>query len=164
MSASRSPKTERSQSREHDANAERSPQEVVQRLRSENERLQRELREAKKKIADLERQLALRQQNSTTSSKPPSSDGLAGRQRERGRRRKSRRKPGGQPGHPGHCRPMIPCERVNTVIDVFPAACRHCRHALPVRGRRVTGEPRRHQVTELPPIAASVTEYQCPHV
>jgi hypothetical protein len=30
--------------------------------------------------ADLERQLALRQQNSTTTSQPPSSDGLEGRQ------------------------------------------------------------------------------------
>lgn len=164
MSASRSPKTERSQSREHDANAERSPQEVVQRLRSENERLQRELREAKKKIADLERQLALRQQNSTTSSKPPSSDGLAGRQRERGRRRKSRRKPGGQLGHPGHCRPLVPPERVNHVVAVFPDACRYCHHALPARGRTLTGEPRRHQVTELPPIEAHITEYQCPQV
>ena len=37
----------------------------------------------RRRIADLERQLALRQQNSTTTSKPPSSDGLAGRQRER---------------------------------------------------------------------------------
>jgi transposase len=136
----------------------------VERLKRENERLREEVAKRDRQIADLERQLALRQQNSTISSKPPSSDGLAGRQRERGRRQKSRRRPGGQPGHPGHCRPLIPCERVNAVIEVFPAACRHCRHALPGRGRRVTGEPRRHQVTELPPIAASVTEYQCPHV
>ena len=136
----------------------------VERLKRENERLREEVAKRDRQIADLERQLALRQQNSTISSKPPSSDGLAGRQRERGRRQKSRRRPGGQPGHPGHCRPLIPCERVTAVIDVFPEACRHCRHTLPVRGRRVTGEPRRHQVTELPPIAASVTEYQCPHV
>src|SRR5437762_1889650 len=71
-----------------------------ERLRQENERLRKQLAEHLKRIADLERQLALRQQNSTTSSKPPSSDGLAGRQRERGRRGKSRRKAGGQPGHP----------------------------------------------------------------
>ena len=73
-----------------------------ERLKQENDRLRRELAErerqlsaAQKRIADLERQLALRQQNSTTTSKPPSSDGLAGRPRERGRRSKSRRKPGG---------------------------------------------------------------------
>lgn len=136
----------------------------IERLRRENDQLRNENAEQAKRIADLERQLALRHQNSTTSSKPPSSDGLAGRQRERGRRTKSRRRPGGQPGHPGHCRPVVPPERVNAVIDVFPDACRHCHHGLPARGRRVTGEPRRHQVTDVPPIEAHVTEYQCPHV
>lgn len=135
--------------------------EEIERLRRENERLREEVAQRDRHIADLERQLALRQQNSTTSSKPPSSDGLAGRPRERGRRTKSRRKPGGQPGHPGHCRSRVPAARVNQVIDVFPAACRHCDHALSARRRVVTGAPRRHQVTELPPIEAHVTEYRC---
>ena len=136
----------------------------IDRLKQELERLREKIAEQAKQIADLERQLALRQQNSTTSSEPPSSDGLAGRQRERGRRMKSRRKPGGQLGHPGHCRPLVPLNRVNQRVDVFPDACRHCHHALPARGRAVTGEPRRHQVTELPPIEAHITEYQCPSV
>src|SRR6266699_1863962 len=64
-------------------------------------------------ITDLERQLAMRKRNSTNSSKPPSSDGLAGEQRPRGRKHKSQRKPGGQPGHPGHHRPLIPTAEVN---------------------------------------------------
>src|SRR6202051_881338 len=99
----------------------------VQRLRRETERLRQEnaeqakrIAEAEKRIADLERQLALRQQNSTTTSKPPASDGLAGRQRVRGRRRKSHRKPGGQPGHPGHSRPLVPATRVNATVDLVP--------------------------------------------
>jgi len=50
---------------------------------------------------------------------------------------------------------------VNRVIHVFPAACRHCEHVLAVRGRVVTGQSRCHQVTELPPIEADVTEYRC---
>src|SRR5437667_317427 len=140
----------------------------VERLRRENERLRekvdeqaKQIADAKKQIADLERQLALRQQNSTTTSKPPSSDGLAGQQRMRGWRKKSRRKPGGQPGHPGHSRPLVPIERVNVMVDLFPDACRHCQHALPARSRQVVGEPRRHQVTELPPIEAHITEYRC---
>jgi transposase len=140
-------------------------------LRQENERLREKVHEQAKQIADaekqiagLERQLALRQQNSTTTSKPPSSDGLAGQQRARGRREKSRRKPGGQPGHPGHWRPLVPLERVNHVVELFPPTCGHCQHALPARGREVTRAPRRHQVTELPPIEAHITEYQCPHV
>jgi chromosome segregation ATPase len=75
----------------------------IERLRDENERLRKQLEEQAKRIADLERQLALKQQNSTITSKPPSSDGLAGHQRERGRRRKSRRKAGGHmwPGDRG---------------------------------------------------------------
>lgn len=163
MSAQRTArsKTGRASSREHQATRDRSCQEAIEQLKTENERLRRELNEAKKQIADLERQLALRQQNSTTSSKPPSSDGLAGRQRERGRRKKSRRKRGGQIGHPGHCRSLVPPERVNQVVQLFPDACRHCYGSLPERGREVTGEPRRHQITELPPIEAHITEYQC---
>src|SRR5450759_4552385 len=91
----------RASPRKHDVDPSRSPQHNVEQLEAEVERLRRELNDAKKQIADLERQLALRQQNSTTSSKPPSSDGLAGRQRALGHRTKSRRKPGGQVGHPG---------------------------------------------------------------
>ena len=83
----------------------------IERLQRENDRLREQLDEQAKRITDLERQLALRQQNSTTTSKPPSSDGLAGRQRLRGRRVKSRRKAGGQPGHPGHHRELVPLER-----------------------------------------------------
>src|ERR671931_1652352 len=101
-----------------------------ERLRQENERLRKQLAEQAKRIADLERQLALRQQNSTTSSKPPSSDGLAGRQRERGRRGKSRRKAGGQPGHPGRHRELVPVERVNAIVDLAPEACRQCARRL----------------------------------
>src|ERR1039457_6983680 len=71
-------------------------------------RQQQQIADAEKQIADLERQLALRKQNSTNSSKPPSSDGLAGEPRQRGRRKKSRRKAGGQPGHRGAHRPLVP--------------------------------------------------------
>jgi hypothetical protein len=125
---------------------------------------EKQIAEGEKQIADLERQLGLRRQNSTTSSKPPSSDGLAGEQRQRGsKRKKGRRKPGGQPGHKGHCRELVPAERVNEVIEVFPPRCRHCNHRFSSRGPKPTieGEPRRHQVTELPPIEAHITEYQC---
>jgi Family of unknown function (DUF6444) len=69
-------------------------------LQRENERLPREnddlrrkvterdkrIADAGKQIADLERQLSWRKKNSTNSSKPPSSDGLAGGQRPRGRK------------------------------------------------------------------------------
>src|SRR5438477_345653 len=73
---------------------------------------ERQVADAEEQIADLERQLAARQKNSTNSSKPPSSDGLAGKSRQRGRRKKSKRKVGGQKGHPGHHRPLAPPEQV----------------------------------------------------
>jgi transposase len=114
---------------------------------------------ARRRLADLERQLALKQQNSTITSKPPSSDGLAGHQRARGRRAKSRRKVGGQPGHPGRHRELVPVERVDAIVDLAPPACRHCARRL--HTRHTVGDPRRHQVTELPPIAAHITEYRC---
>jgi transposase len=139
----------------------------VERLRQELIERDRKLSEAEKQIADLERKLALRLQNSVTSSKPPSSDGLAGEQRQRGRKKgKSRRKPGGQPGHRGHWRGQAPPERVNEVIDLLPARCRHCDCRLTGVNRNVStqGEPRRHQVTELPPIEAHITEYRCQSV
>jgi hypothetical protein len=124
----------------------------------------RKLTEAEKQIADLERQLGLRRQNSTTSSKPPSSDGLAGEQRQRGsRRKKNCRKPGGQPGHRAHWRGLAAAERVNKVIDLFPPCCRHCDYRFAGGNGKVAthGEPRRHQVTELPKIEARITEYRC---
>jgi transposase len=139
--------------------AEERLKQEVERLRRELAERERQVAEQAKRIAELERQLALRQQNSTTTSKPPSSDGLAGRQRERGRRTKSRRKPGGQPGHPGHSRLLVPAERANETVNLIPAACRHCQRRL--HARDTVGDPRRHQVTELPAIEAHITEYRC---
>lgn len=131
----------------------------IERLRADNERLRKQLEEQAKRIADLERQLALKQQNSTITSKPPSSDGLAGQQRKRGRREKSRRRAGGQPGHPGHYRELVPVEHVEAIVDLAPEACGRCARRL--HARHTVGDPRRHQVTELPRIAAHITEYRC---
>jgi len=143
-------------------------QELKEQANQQSERLankDQEIADAEKKISDLERQLGLRLQNSTTSSKPPSSDGLAGEQRERGRRKKSnsKRKPGGQPGHKGACRPLAPAARVDEIRPVLPVACRQCGHGLPqtLEQAKTSGAARLHQVTELPPIRARIVEYQC---
>jgi transposase len=149
-------------------------------LRRQNESLQRQLDESQKQIgdkdkalaekekqiADLERQLAARKKNSTNSSKPPSSDGLAGEQRPRKKGKRSRRKPGGQTGHDGSHRPLVEPERVDEVIAILPAECKHCGHQLPQQPEEVetVGDVHRHQVMELPPIQAHITEYPCPKV
>src|SRR5437762_5711772 len=81
---------------------------------------EKQIADAEKQIADLERQLAGRKKNSTNSSKPPSSDGLAGEPRERGRCKKSRRKVGGQPGHRGAHRPLAPLTQADESRPILP--------------------------------------------
>ena len=127
---------------------------------------EKQIADAEKQIADLERQLAGRKKNSTNSSKPPSSDGLAGEQRPRGRKHKSKRKPGAQPGHTGHHRRLVPTAEVSAVEVLLPKHCGHCGEKLsPQRGKVNTeGDPRRHQVTEVPQVKAHITEYQLPNV
>ena len=98
---------------------------------------EKQIADAEKQIADLERQLALRKQNSTNSSKPASSDGLAGEPRQRGRRKKSRRKAGGQPGHRGAHRPLVPITEVDEIRTVLPDQCQHCGHSLPAQAEQV---------------------------
>jgi transposase len=95
------------------------------------------------------------QQDSRTSSRPPSSDppqALA----KRPRREPTGRRPGGQPGHEGHARVLIPVEQVDVVMPVKPARCQRCQQPLQGEDR----QPQRHQVAEIPPIRPVVTEYQ----
>src|ERR1017187_3757946 len=127
---------------------------------------EKQIADAEKQIADLERQLAGRKKNSTNSSKPPSADGLAGEQRPRGRKHKSKRKPGGQPGHAGHHRPLVPSAEGSAIGVLLPKQGGPCGGNLPQEpGKVITeGESRRHQVTEVPPVKAYITEYQFPNV
>src|SRR5499426_4370176 len=84
-------------------------------------------------------------QTSRNSSRPPSSDPP---QHARPHRPRSKRHRGGQPGHPGHTRTLLPVEEVDAVVVLKPEQCTHC-HA-PLQGDDPT--PWRHQVIELPPI------------
>jgi len=161
-----SPERELERLRERVAELERQVEEQQKQLWEKEKQLgekEKRLGEKEKQIVDLERQLALRKQNSSNSSKPPSSDGLAGAPRQRGRRKKSRRKPGGQPGHRGSHRPLVPSERVDEIRHLLPEQCQRCGHRLPTQleQAQTIGTPQRHQVTELPPLCAPITEYQC---
>ena len=67
--------------------------------------------ELEAEIAELRRQLG---QNSQNSSKPPSTDSPFTKPAPKSLRRKSGRKPGGQPGHPGSTLTLVadPNERL----------------------------------------------------
>ena len=94
------------------------------------------------------------QQDSRNSSRPPSSDPpQAQGRRPRG---PTGRQPGGQPGHEGHARALVPVEQVDAVVSVKPEHCRRCQQ--PLQGE--DPQPQRHQVTEIPPVKPVVTEYQ----
>jgi transposase len=90
------------------------------------------------------------QQNSTTSSRPPSSDSPYKKPRQR-TTTIPRRKAGGKPGHLGHRQVLLP---PTTVHEVLPerCACGNTRLAL-------TRPYYTHQVVELPPIAMEVTHW-----
>ena len=89
-------------------------------------------------------------QSSRNSSRPPSSDPPLSQRptRPRGQRRR-----GGQPGHPGQTRTLVPVEDVDEVVVLKPEQCRGC-HAL-LSGDDPT--PFRHQVIEMPPIKPVIT-------
>ena len=111
--------------------------------------------ELEQRVRDLEAQL---KQNSSNSSRPPSSDLPQAPQRPS--KPPTGRKPGGQPGHPGHSRTRLPLARVDKVVDYWPAACERCQTALPQVPQAGDPEPIWHQVAEVPLAAAVVTEHQ----
>ena len=90
------------------------------------------------------------QQNSTTSSRPPSSDSPYKKPR-RPASSTTPRKAGGKPGHPGHRQVLLP---PTTVQELRPerCACGHTAFAL-------TTPYQTHQVIELPPIEMEVTHW-----
>jgi transposase len=69
-------------------------------------------------------------------------------------------KPGGQKGHQGHCRTLLPPERVDGYVHYIPSHCIHCGAALAAEASPHDPAPHRHQVAELPVMTARVTEHQ----
>lgn len=105
-------------------------------------------------VAALKSELAATKKNPRNSSLPPSTEHPHARPAPR--KKKTGKKPGGQPGHAKHERALIPAERCQEVVPCLPSECRGC-------GKPLTGsdpEPLRHQVWEIPEIRPFVTEYQ----
>jgi transposase len=108
-----------------------------------------------KRIGELEAELG---KNSRNSSKPPSTDSPKDKE-ARPARESSGRNPGGQPGHKGSQRSLLPPERVTRTRPHFPCVCGNpdCRAKLP---KTPAGEPLREQTIEVPKIVPDVTEDQ----
>lgn len=102
--------------------------------------------------AELKRRLGM---DSTNSSKPPSSDSPFTKPAPKSLRRKSGRKPGGQPGHPGSTLALV--EDPNERKRHEPGPCAGCGASL--ADAPEVGMERR-QVFDLPPITVRVTEHQ----
>ncbi len=135
-------------------------EEELQALREENRMLKalvaellplkEQLLQASARIKELEDRLA---QDSRTSNKPPSSDGLA--RLPRRSRRPSSKRPGGQAGHPGHTLLMV--EQPDEVVRHRPTVCSQCREDLST----VPGIVAEHrQVLDVPEIRLMVQEHQ----
>lgn len=112
--------------------------EIVAALRAENQELKLRL-----------------SQNSQNSSKPPSSD--MGKPKRKPPVDSSGRKPGGQPGHDGKARELVPAGQVDEVVERDPENCSIC-------GTPLQDAPRMdamiRQVVETPEFKAFVKQYQ----
>jgi transposase len=110
-----------------------------------------EIESLKMEVAALRERLG---QNSSNSSRPPSSDPPQASRRSR--REPSGKKQGAQRGHQGAGRSLKLAAEVDHVINLRPLRCRSC-------GRSLKGDdptPARHQVTEIPLAHVEVTEYR----
>src|SRR5829696_8252223 len=90
------------------------------------------LRDEASTVDDLQAEIAeLRErlgQNSSNSSRPPSSDPPS--YKPKPPREPKGRKRGGQPGHQGSTRKMLPAEELDHIVELRPTNCRKCGHRL----------------------------------
>ncbi|MDX2020043.1 MAG: DUF6444 domain-containing protein [Deltaproteobacteria bacterium] len=104
---------------------------VIEELRQEIVELKGVVAELRALVADLTERLG---QNSRNSHKPSSSDGPGATRNSGKPKHGSDRKRGGQKGHRGRHRELLPADQVDAVVDVFPSHCEGCA----VRGAAAT--------------------------
>lgn len=84
------------------------------------------IEELRARIVELEAELAKARKNSETSSKPPSSDMVNPKPKNRKPGRPKKRKRGGQPGHPRHERKAFEESEIDSYIDYYLDGCPDC--------------------------------------
>jgi transposase len=118
----------------------------------------RELEKLEQRVIELEQIVARLTRNSSNSSRPPSSDPPG---TSKAKKKPSRRKQGGQPGHKGKKRELLPLEEMDAIHNIFPQSCKYCSLPFAQEFKIPTPHPLRHQVFELPEIVPLKTEYRC---
>lgn len=113
------------------------------------------IKQLEQRVRELEARLG---QNSSNSSIPPSQNPLHAP--KSAAKKRSKRKRGGQRGHPGHHKTRLDPSRVRHVIPLVPSRCQKCQAPLPAASQPGDPEPTWHQVVELPRSAVVVTEFQ----
>src|SRR5579864_782324 len=117
-------------------------------------------RERDARIAALEERVAALEARLHELTKPPASP-RPGVVLPKGPAKKpTGKKPGGQPGHRPHLKVLLPPERVTHTVTYVPTECAHCAQRLPKDAGPHDPPPTRHQVAELPEMAAQITEHQ----
>jgi transposase len=134
---------------------------LISELTAQAEQLTAQVGRLSARVQDLERQA---RRDSSTSSRPPSSDSPYKKKGgDRSLRERGKRRPGKQPGAPGATMNLI--DDPDETVFCPPAACCGCGAGL--AGAPVAAQ-RRHQVTDIKPAPApKVTEYvaqakECP--
>jgi transposase len=113
-----------------------------------------------RRIEELERKIGLLTRDSSTSSKPPSSDGPVRKPKPRPPKKSRKRNRGGQPGHKGSKRGLVPVEEVDRVEEILPVECAQCHQPFQSEDIPEPGKYLRYQVVDIPEIQPVVTEYR----
>ena len=118
------------------------------------------IQKLQEQITQLQAEVAALRKNSSTSSKPPSSDIV----KPPKPKSSGAGAPGGQKGHPGFFRKLFPAERVDEIKDYRLSECPECKIPL---GPEHQTEPWIQQTAELPEKLIHRTEhrrfgYRCP--
>jgi transposase len=126
---------------------------LIAELTAQAGRLAAQVERLSARVEELERQA---RKDSSTSSRPPSSDSPYKKKgNDRSLRERGKRRPGKQPGDPGMTMSLV--DDPDETISCPPLACRGCGAGL--AGAPVTAQ-RRHQVTDIEPAPApKITEY-----
>jgi len=127
---------------------------IIETLLKENERLRQENRQLRdivetlnRRIDTLEEKLAASKKNSRNSSKPPSSDIVKPPKPEpKTNEADTKRKIGGQPGHPKHTRSLFTEDQINVPHNHVHPCCPDCGSEVELR---LDLEPRRIQQIEI---------------